>query len=443
LKQKSTMPSEKSKLKQRSVWENKKRLVKKRLMDLTFGCTDNNEESIISETPIQRHPLEESPTNDVNCSVAVLNSPMERAEEVRSKLSPQFPIFVKPMLKSHVSGGFWLGLPKKFCLAHLPNDDETVVLVDENEEEYDTKYLVDKNGLSGGWRGFSLAHHLLDGDVLVFQLIEPCKFKVYIVRAKNLTEIDGVTSLLSLNIHAEPINKGIYFHLNLTFVLVHKCLELVHAENDQREDMEGLVYLSEAATDQAEDNSDNSSSEIMDGVKFSDNVLSFKDVKGFKDFNIHVDGLIIDAEIPTHLRTKYYKLCRSQNTFLHENLMHGLNTKLAAGMISETINIADAIRAAKPSTGTNHLQIWDRTLKAFEDLGMAVGFLRARIDKLLSLFCEVQAMIELKRTERDEAKEEMRALKMRIANLDDEIDGLVVKKEGLSSVFKEVADAPW
>ena len=71
--------------------------------------------------------------------------------------------------------------PKNFCDLHLPkHDDTTVVLVDENEEEYDTKYLVNKNGLSGGWRGFSIAHKLLEVDVLVFQLIQPCKFRVIV-----------------------------------------------------------------------------------------------------------------------------------------------------------------------------------------------------------------------------------------------------------------------
>lgn len=346
------------------------------------------------------------------------------------------------------------GLPKKFCLTHLPDRDEMIALVDENEEEYYTKYLADKNGLSGGWRGFSLAHNLLDGDVLVFQLIEPCKFKVYIVRARNFTEIDGVTSLVSLNVHAEPIKKAKMEHEDGDVLIIETTsngnLDLVPAENDQRELIDGLVYLSEAAADQAEDDTDNSSSEVMDNIRFSESVLSFKDVKCFEDFNIHVDGLIINAEIPTHLRTKYYELCRSQNTFLHENMMEGLNTKLAAGMISEMINIADGIQAAKLSRGTKHLQSWDRTLKAFEGLGMVVGFLRARIDKLLSLPREVQAMIESKRAERGEAKEEMRALKMklldvktRIANLDDEIDGLVVKKEGVNSVFEEAANAPW
>lgn len=53
-----------------------------------------------------------------------------------------------------------------------------IVLVDENEQEYTAKYSFRKNRLSGGWRGFSVAHNLLEGDALVFHLIEPCKFRV-------------------------------------------------------------------------------------------------------------------------------------------------------------------------------------------------------------------------------------------------------------------------
>lgn len=61
---------------------------------------------------------------------------------------------------------------------HLPSQDDTIVLVDENEQEYSAKYSVRKNRLSGGWRGFSIAHNLLEGDALVFHLIGPCKFRV-------------------------------------------------------------------------------------------------------------------------------------------------------------------------------------------------------------------------------------------------------------------------
>lgn len=61
----------------------------------------------------------------------------------------------------------------------MPKHDETVVLVDEDDQEFSTKYLVHKFGLSAGWRGFSISHKLLEGDALVFQLIKNWKFKVY------------------------------------------------------------------------------------------------------------------------------------------------------------------------------------------------------------------------------------------------------------------------
>ncbi|MCL7035500.1 hypothetical protein MKW94_003287 [Papaver nudicaule] len=96
-----------------------------------------------------------------------------------------FPCFVKPMLHSHVNRGFWLGLPAYFCRDHLPKRDETITLVDELGEEFPTNYLAQKNGLSGGWKGFAEAHDLIDGDALVFQLVEPTKFKIHIIRANG------------------------------------------------------------------------------------------------------------------------------------------------------------------------------------------------------------------------------------------------------------------
>ncbi|KAI5661071.1 hypothetical protein M9H77_20394 [Catharanthus roseus] len=110
---------------------------------------------------------------------------IERAEALQARLDQEFPSFVKPMLQSHVTGGFWLGLPVQFSKTNLPKRDETVVLVDEEEDEFPTKYLAMKTGLSGGWRGFALEHGLVDGDALVFQLIQPTKFKVYIIRVNE------------------------------------------------------------------------------------------------------------------------------------------------------------------------------------------------------------------------------------------------------------------
>ncbi|KAG6436265.1 hypothetical protein SASPL_101151 [Salvia splendens] len=262
--------------------------------------------------------------------------------------------------------------------------------------------------------------------------------KVHIVRERSFTENAGVAGLPNLCLNAGPIKEVKLEEEVLITKTARKCLKLICAENGNKIND---IHPSEAAS---VDENDYPSTESMNAIRFSESVVSFKDVKGFTDFSIHVDGLMIDAEIPLHLRGEYYEICRSQNKFLHENLMKGFNTKLAAGMISETINIAGAIRAVTDATA-DHLHNWDTTLKAFEDLGMEVGFLRARIDKLLSISRKAQATIKLKRQERAEAKEETRRLniklldvKVRIQNLDAEIDGLVKKNEEQSYIFREV-----
>ncbi|CAI9115751.1 OLC1v1016743C1 [Oldenlandia corymbosa var. corymbosa] len=107
---------------------------------------------------------------------------IEEAEKLESTLEAGYPTFVKPMLQSHVTGGFWLGLPTHFCRKHLPKGDETVTLVDEQGEEWPTIYLGRKTGLSGGWKRFAVDHDLVDGDALVFQLTGRTEFKVYIIR---------------------------------------------------------------------------------------------------------------------------------------------------------------------------------------------------------------------------------------------------------------------
>ncbi|KAK8568157.1 hypothetical protein V6N13_106091 [Hibiscus sabdariffa] len=115
----------------------------------------------------------------------------ERAEHLESTLESQYPSFVKPMLQSHVTGGFWLGLPNQFCKKNLPDHDVMMTLVDEEGEEFAAKYLAEKTGLSGGWRGFSIDHNLVDGDALVFQLVAPTEFKVYIIRVYNSEDGGG------------------------------------------------------------------------------------------------------------------------------------------------------------------------------------------------------------------------------------------------------------
>ncbi|CAL0315679.1 unnamed protein product [Lupinus luteus] len=107
----------------------------------------------------------------------------EGAEELLTNLQSENPTFIKSMVRSHVYSCFWLGLPSKFCEDHLPKTHYNMILEDENGSEYDAVYIGSRSGLSGGWRAFALEHKLDDGDALVFELIEPARFKIYTVKA--------------------------------------------------------------------------------------------------------------------------------------------------------------------------------------------------------------------------------------------------------------------
>ncbi|PKU86025.1 B3 domain-containing protein [Dendrobium catenatum] len=108
---------------------------------------------------------------------------LKKAEMLQSQMASNHPSFVKPMVRSHVSSCFWLGLPTKFCKDHLNPDVMTMVLEDEKGEEHESIYIGKRTGLSGGWKSFAVDHNLEDGDALVFKLIKPTRFKIYIVKA--------------------------------------------------------------------------------------------------------------------------------------------------------------------------------------------------------------------------------------------------------------------
>ncbi|KAB1207101.1 hypothetical protein CJ030_MR7G011422 [Morella rubra] len=293
----------------------------------------------------------------------IQSSVLRRAKEIQANLEPEFPSLVKPMLRSHVTHGFWLGLPKNFCDKYLPKHDTTIVLEDESGEEFETKYLGGKVGLSAGWRGFSIAHKLLEGDTVVFHLVQPSKFKVYIVRSNGSDEVDGALALLNLEACMKHINWD-----NANKACEEKAnegLKPIYEENCQKDcPMAGGTVLG-PMSDSVEVDS-GSSSEGLDRIRLSESAVDFKQVRSIEDFIILVNGLVINCELPQFLLTKYYELCCSQETFLHDHLLKGLNCKLAAGIISETINIADAIRASKISTSQEDFSIWKKTLKAFE-----------------------------------------------------------------------------
>ncbi|KAK8367967.1 hypothetical protein V6Z12_A01G007900 [Gossypium hirsutum] len=347
---------------------------------------------------------------------------MERALDIQANLSSEFPSMIKYMLPSHVTGGFWL----HFCLNHLPKEDRMMVLEDEEGKEFQVKYLVEKIGLSGGWRAFSIAHKLLEGDVCVFHLVRPSKFKVYIVRKKCSEEVDVALGLLKLESSTQLVDNGKEL----------KICEISVGKTEDRNDP--ILYSSnlEPTVDQSKNNRVDLGSEVSDGIRLSESIVDFREVKNF--------------EFSKYLQMKYYELCCNQNSFLHENLLEGLNCKLVAGVIAETINIADAIRAAKLTTPHDSFLTWDKTLRSFEGLGMKVGFLRARLDKLMNLLTKSRRYKEAK-LEQANSNEEQLKLEAKLAEVTHTLTKLdreirLFKQENaddLEALFREVANGPW
>ncbi|XP_021825339.1 B3 domain-containing protein Os01g0234100-like [Prunus avium] len=392
-------------------------------------------------------PVDGSPSRGQAKSSAVI-----QAQEVRSKLEPQFPSFVKSLVRSHVASCFWMGLPSLFCKSHLPDKDITMTLEDESGKQYQLKYIAYKTGLSAGWRQFAASHNLIEGDVLVFQLVEPTKFKVYIIRSNDLTEVDGSLGLLNLDSHTKRKDADKDNAETGTVACNDATRKRAHSppSETQKKKKIGLQPV-----EQSEDDSEEVDSEVLEESKSPDTALHFEDIQSFENFSILVNGLLVDSELPKDVRRKYYKLCCSQNAFLHENVVDGMNHKLVVGAISETVNIADAIKACKLTTTRDDFVSWDKYLKAFELLGMNVGFLRDRLCRLANLSNDSGAAVEARlykeaKIERSQAGIGIRNIEVKLEELRDvcdefgaAIESLRSKAEVYTIKFHEEVTAPW
>lgn len=221
-------------------------------------------------------------------------------------------------------------------------------------------------------------------------------------------------------------------------------LEPISLENpDENVQRDKTVACNSKGGTMSENDSEDISCEVLEGIRLSESVVPFNEVRCIENFYVIVNGLIINSEFPKPLLTKYYKLCCSQNSFLHEHLLEGLNCKLAAGIISETTNIADAIKACKITASDSNFSTWDKTLQASEMLGMNVSFLRERLEHLASLASKLRKCKEA-RLERDQEEEDMRtklAKLLEVKEKTNRLDSEISLK--LESMFKEEADAPW
>ncbi|KAI3878450.1 hypothetical protein MKW92_027453 [Papaver armeniacum] len=277
----------------------------------------------------------------------------KRAEEIQMSLDPNIPSLVRVMLPSHVGGGYWMGIPSKFCKTFMSKDDIMMTLVDEDGLEFhEISYLPRNCGLSGGWKGFAKAHHLKEGDAVVFELVDVNKFKIHIVRKGCLQS---------------AITEG-----KPTEYLAKKSQRCFASAVVQDCDEQGSLPLP------LSEQPDNNNEVVASAVEFEG--------INFESFTTVVNYLVRGRKMPEHVTTKYYKLCRSQNSFLHANLLPGLNFTLVTGIISETVGIADAIRSCQLShTCKGELTMWRNSLDAFEQLGMKVSFMISRIDELVKI----------------------------------------------------------
>ncbi|KAI3944124.1 hypothetical protein MKW92_015660 [Papaver armeniacum] len=279
----------------------------------------------------------------------------KREEEIQMSLDPNIPSLVRVMLPSHVGGGYWMGIPSKFCKSFMSKDDIMMTLVDEDGLEFhEISYLPRNCGLSGVWQGFAKAHHLKEGDAVVFELVDVNIFKIHIVREDG--GADAALDLLTVN--AQTLNKS--------QGISEGCLQSAITEGKPTENL-AKKRQRRFASAVVQDCDEHGSPSLPLSEKPDNNnevVASAVEFEGinFESFTTVVNYLVRGRKMPEHVTTKYYKLCRSQNSFLH------------------------AIRSCELShTCKGELTMWRNSLDAFEQLGMKVSFMISRIDELVKV----------------------------------------------------------
>ncbi|KAL2906214.1 hypothetical protein RDABS01_004924, partial [Bienertia sinuspersici] len=222
---------------------------------------------------------------------------------------------------------------------YLPQTDTYFILLNQNGKRYTAKYLPRKTALSGGWRGFSIAEELSEGDALVFQLLQPTKLKVVF------------QIYVAAGVHEQATE-------------THRSFSVSATAQDKEQPQ---------ASRQAEKS---------ENVMFGCNLRSSKHalhpaavgdcgISSFEEFAFLInESLKEEYELPHNIKCSYYQLCCSQNTLLHFHLLKGINPLLIAGSIIETVNVAAAIKNCELHDFLDELPIWDEKLKFLNILGM-------------------------------------------------------------------------
>ncbi|XP_048433014.1 B3 domain-containing protein Os01g0234100-like isoform X2 [Pyrus x bretschneideri] len=347
-----------------------------------------------------------------------------QVQDIQANLGAD-PVFVKSMIRSNVSSCFCLTLPKQFCHLYLPLHDATLTLEVESGEKYRVTFLGERRIVSAGWQKFCTANKLLVGNLLVFRLVKPLKFKVYIMGRHSLAEVDAAFSLLKMKSCA---TKEVFGKKHL--MTPRRDVSQV---NIQKKSLK-LGTNPELDANQSEDDNEDFTSNLAADITIQGPAADFEDVRIIDNFRILVNGVTIDTQLSAQVRTIYYDLCCSQGSFLHDNILKSIDSKLAAEIITETTNIANAIRACKLPHSRADCVMQEKTLHAFELLGMDVGFLRARLKRCLSVATKYEVAEESKRYLEGEVEQVCMRDKMR--DLDSKLSELKETMESFDAKIK-------
>eukprot|EP00667_Euglena_gracilis_P012071 EG_transcript_12379 len=174
---------------------------------------------------------------------------LARAEEAAAQSSG--PTGVKVMLPSHVAGGFWLQLPSEFTRC-LPQAMGKHALVLQDTEGADSPVVwlrrgVSGGGLSGGWRGFAIAHRLAVGDVVLFEKTDDRTIRASIFRAVSDADRQALAAsraapectATNIDTVAGGDRSGSAEDLEVALTLEpDKCIKSVELSGDPKEDEE-------------------------------------------------------------------------------------------------------------------------------------------------------------------------------------------------------------
>ncbi|CAI9104350.1 OLC1v1003003C1 [Oldenlandia corymbosa var. corymbosa] len=354
----------------------------------------------------------------------------------RANLDPRYPSFAKLLLPSHVTNTYTLIFPKGFCKSYMPAHDVECSLQDEHGKLYQTIFQPGSTCvIRVGWRDFAINHGLRAGDAVAFQLTGKYKFKVYIVRSTSLG-VHGSTKL-----------------------------SLLEKNND------GMHCGGGAAQEKGSRGYEKSTSKQLElsKAKGATKYESSTAFVNFPDSNMLINGGMLDLKLPDTRRPKYYELCKDQRSYLHSGFHKPAHPESAVASTSNAVDIAEAIRCSNISTVKANFAYWDEALKGLESRGLEVGFLRARLTKLVGLAERAedsprakrlkQATVEwsLKGEECNMIQEEMKTLEAKLKSLEAKLQKVKQERVKLfheietsnvqikmdESRFLEEAKAPW